>query len=90
MPRYYAALNGDGELPPTVCNAPWVSAVIESDGLVKPCFFHQPFGNIYEQPLEAILNSPQAINFRRNLDVQQDPTCRACVCTLQLGRRTPA
>jgi Fe-coproporphyrin III synthase len=90
LPRYYAALNGNGELPRTVCNAPWVSAVIEADGLVKPCFFHQPFGNIYEQPLETILNSPQAINFRRNLDVQQDPTCRACVCTLQLGRRSPA
>jgi len=90
LPRYYAALNGNGELPTTVCNAPWVSTVIEADGMVKPCFFHPSFGNINEQPLEAILNSPRAIAFRRNLDVQQDPTCRACVCTLQLGRRSPA
>jgi len=90
LPRYYAALNGNGELPRTVCNAPWVSTVIEADGDVKPCFFHAPLGNIHQQPLESILNSPAAINFRRNLDVNQDPTCRACVCTLQLGRRTLA
>jgi Fe-coproporphyrin III synthase len=73
-----------------VCNAPWVSTVIEADGEVKPCFFHARLGNIYEQPLETILNSPTAVEFRRKLDVNQDPTCRACVCTLQLGRRTPA
>ncbi|MBI3969500.1 MAG: radical SAM protein, partial [Chloroflexi bacterium] len=24
LPRYFAALNGDGEFPETVCNAPWV------------------------------------------------------------------
>jgi MoaA/NifB/PqqE/SkfB family radical SAM enzyme len=28
------------------CNAPWVSAVVESDGTVRPCFFHAPIGNI--------------------------------------------
>ena len=66
----------------TTCNAPWVSTVIETDGMVRPCFFHRSFGNIYEQPLESIVNSPEMISFRKNLDVQQDPTCRACVCTL--------
>ena len=47
--------------------------------MVRPCFFHRSFGNIYEQSLEPILNSPEMISFRKNLDVQQDPTCRACV-----------
>jgi MoaA/NifB/PqqE/SkfB family radical SAM enzyme len=33
------------------CNAPWVSAVIEASGDVRPCFFHPVFGNIHRQPL---------------------------------------
>ena len=28
------------------CNAPWVSAVLESDGVVRPCFFHRPIGTV--------------------------------------------
>jgi MoaA/NifB/PqqE/SkfB family radical SAM enzyme len=90
LPRYYAALNGLGEFPTTVCNAPWVSSVVEADGTVRPCFFHRSFGNIHEQPLETILNSADAVAFRRDLDVKTDPICRTCVCTLSLGRRSPA
>src|SRR5207248_2759841 len=41
LPQYYAALNGLGPLPTTVCNAPWVSSVVEADGTVRPCFFHR-------------------------------------------------
>src|SRR5262249_53575655 len=33
------------------CNAPWVSAVIEASGDVRPCFFHPAVGNIHDQPL---------------------------------------
>lgn len=88
LPRYFAALNGDGAFPPTVCNAPWVSTVIEADGTVRPCFFHRALGNIHDRPLEEILNSDDAIAFRRQLDVRTDPICRKCVCTLRLGART--
>jgi Fe-coproporphyrin III synthase len=90
LPRYYAALNGSGEFPTTVCNAPWVSSVVEADGTVRPCFFHRSLGNIHEQPLDEILNSPDAVAFRRELDVTTNPICKACVCTLSLGRRSPA
>lgn len=89
LPRYYAALNGDGDFPAVTCNAPWVSTVVEADGSVRPCFFHRTLGNIHEQPLEQILNSPNAVAFRRVLDVRQDPICRRCVCTLHLGSRRP-
>lgn len=89
LPRYFAALHGDGEFPATVCNAPWVSTVIEADGEVRPCFFHPSLGNIRDRPLETILNAPESVAFRRQLDVLTDPVCRACVCTLSLGRRTP-
>lgn len=90
LPRYYAALNGLGDLPTTVCNAPWVSSVVEADGTVRPCFFHKALGNIHEQSLDAILNSPEAVAFRRELDVTENPVCKVCVCTLSLGRRSPA
>ena len=83
--QYFAALNGDGAFPRTICNAPWVSTVVEADGTVRPCFFHRALGNLREQPLETILNSPEAIAFRRGLDVRGDPICRRCVCTLKLG-----
>ena len=90
LPRYYAALNGLGEFPTTVCNAPWVSSVVEADGTVRPCFFHAPFGNVHDNTLEDILNSPAAVEFRRTLDVNENPICKTCVCTLSMGRRTPA
>lgn len=83
--QYYKAINGLGEYPGTVCNAPWVSAVIESDGRVMPCFFHKPYGNIYERDFLEIINSPEAIAFRKNLDMGNDPICKKCVCSLKLG-----
>jgi Fe-coproporphyrin III synthase len=85
--QYYKAVNGLAEYPGTVCNAPWVSAVIESDGSVMPCFFHKPYGNIYNAGFKEIINSDQAIAFRKKLDVNTDPTCKKCVCSLKLGVR---
>lgn len=84
---YYAALNGDGEFPAVSCNAPWVSTVIEADGTVRPCFFHPPLGNIHDATLDEILNSEQGVQFRKRLDVSQDPICRRCVCSLNLSLR---
>jgi len=69
------------------CNAPWVSSVIEASGEVRPCFFHPSLGNIHEQPLRQIVNSPQALGFRATLDVATNPVCRRCVCSLHLPRR---
>jgi MoaA/NifB/PqqE/SkfB family radical SAM enzyme len=89
LPQYYAALNGMGEFPRTVCNAPWVSSVVEADGTVRPCFFHRSLGNIHDNTLEEVLNSPEAVAFRRDLDVTTNPICKVCVCTLSLGRRSP-
>jgi MoaA/NifB/PqqE/SkfB family radical SAM enzyme len=65
------------------CNAPWVSAVLESDGIVRPCFFHRPIGTVANgSSLLNVLNSPEAISFRRSLDVSTNPVCRRCVCSL--------
>ena len=67
------------------CNAPWVSAVIEADGTVRPCFFHRSLGNLHQAPLMEILNSELAVDFRRRLDIPNDPVCQRCVCSLNLS-----
>jgi MoaA/NifB/PqqE/SkfB family radical SAM enzyme len=72
------------EIPPEapLCNAPWISAVIEVDGSVRPCFFHPSFGNIENAGLEETINSPDAQHFRQTLDVAKNLTCQRCVCSL--------
>jgi len=88
--RHYSAVIGDAQPEPRRCNAPWVSAVVEADGAVRPCFFHPPFGSLHDGPLDEVLTSDRAVDFRRGLDVATDPVCRTCVCTLWLspGRRS--
>ncbi len=83
--QYYAAFYNQGAFPYKKCNAPWVSTVVEADGTVRPCFFHEPLGNIREQSLEKILNSDKAIQFRKELDVANNSTCIKCVCSLNLS-----
>jgi Fe-coproporphyrin III synthase len=69
------------------CNAPWVSAVVESNGDVRPCFFHAVIGNTAGTTLGAVLNGPQAIAFRESLRVADNPICQRCVCSLYVETR---
>ena len=75
-----------GQVPAVAprCNAPWVSSVIEAGGQVRPCFFHAPIGNINQQTVAEAINSNEALEFRANLDIATNPTCRRCVCSLYL------
>jgi MoaA/NifB/PqqE/SkfB family radical SAM enzyme len=68
------------------CNAPWVSAVIEASGDVRPCFFHPVLGNIHSRALPDILNGSEALHFRANLDVGHNEICQRCVCSLYIPR----
>jgi MoaA/NifB/PqqE/SkfB family radical SAM enzyme len=86
--QYYTASYGLNPFPYKKCNAPWVSAVVEADGTVRPCFFLPPLGNIHERTLDKILNSPEAIEFRKTLDMDSNETCKRCVCYLHLSPRT--
>ncbi len=81
---YFRAVHDAVSFPKVVCNAPWVSTVVEADGTVRPCFFHPPFGNVHDASLLEILNSERAVAFRRTLDMRRDPVCSRCVCTLKL------
>ncbi len=83
--QYFQALLGDGDFAPIECNAPWVSTVIETDGTVRPCFFQPALGNIRSAgSLDAVLNAPEAVAWRRGLDTHRNAICRKCVCSLQL------
>jgi len=86
--NYYAAFYGHNPFPYKKCNAPWVSAVIEADGDIKPCFFMNSIGNIADTELATALNSKQSIGFRKNLDTSGHPTCTKCVCSLNLSPLT--
>ncbi len=73
-----------GERPPTapICNAPWVSAVLEVDGSVRPCFFHRSVGNVAARTLEEVINGDDARQFRNSLNIDTNAICRRCVCSL--------
>lgn len=81
--RHFRAHLGCVEPVAPLCNAPWVSAFVEADGTVRPCFFHAPIGRIDGQTtLAQVVNGAEAIAFRAGLDVASNPTCRRCVCSL--------
>jgi MoaA/NifB/PqqE/SkfB family radical SAM enzyme len=80
--HHFEAQLGQRELAAPRCNAPWVSAVVETNGTLRPCFFHPPIGNVRLQGLRGALNSPEAAAFRAGLDVASDPICRRCTCSL--------
>jgi MoaA/NifB/PqqE/SkfB family radical SAM enzyme len=80
--QYYAAIIGIEKFPQRKCNAPWVSAVVESDGEVRPCFFHEPYGNMFGNEFLEVVNSEKAVQFRKNLDMTTNPICQKCVCWL--------
>lgn len=63
------------ERPP--CDAPRWSAVVENDGSVRPCFFHESMGDA-RQGLSAVRRG----NARPALSAIEAPnaTCERCVC----------
>jgi Fe-coproporphyrin III synthase len=79
--HFRAALGLEGAVSP-VCNAPWVSAVIETDGSVRPCFFHKSAGNLKRGTLAEVINGEHALHFRSELNIAANPTCQNCVCSL--------
>jgi len=84
--RRFRAHLGQASFESPKCNAPWVSAVVEADGTVRPCFFHRGIGNIHQSTLEEIVNGKAAQDFRAQLEIAKDPICRRCVCALYRDR----
>ena len=87
LPQYYAALLGHAPFPSVTCNAPWMSAVVEADGDVKPCFFHEAVGNIRRTPLPQLIDGNLRA-FRHALDVGTNAICERCVCSMRTTWRS--
>jgi MoaA/NifB/PqqE/SkfB family radical SAM enzyme len=82
IPRRFHEHLGHASPESPICNAPWVSAVIEVDGSVRPCFFHRPVGSITASTLEEVVNGMTARLFRQTLSLRENPICQRCVCSL--------
>jgi radical SAM protein with 4Fe4S-binding SPASM domain len=66
-----------------------MSLVVEADGRVRPCFFHDYIGNLRDETLQAIV-ADRLPAFRARLDVSTNPVCTRCVCSMRTGfRSTP-
>ena len=71
-----------------LCIMPWIYMEIFPDGTVTPCCAtgHHPLGNIQDNSIEEIWNSPNINKFR--LDMLKDSlpnSCFACIITEKLG-----
>jgi len=85
---YFAALNGQGEYPSPRCNAPHLSAVVEVDGSLRPCFFLPRIGKLGDGTLLETLNGPPALEMRTAYRTGQRTECARCICSLYQGPRT--
>ena len=86
---HYRARLGTAAWEAPRCNAPWVSAVLETDGTVRPCFFHPPIGRIGDtHSLLEILKRPTAIHSAAvSMWQPTQPAAAACArCTGQVHR----
>jgi MoaA/NifB/PqqE/SkfB family radical SAM enzyme len=68
---------------PPECDAPWWSLVVEADGAVRPCFFHEGVGDARE----GVRRLRSSERYRAALAGIRapNPTCQACVCPKRAG-----
>jgi Fe-coproporphyrin III synthase len=83
LQQYYAALCGTARFPPTRCNAPEFSAVMEPGGRINPCFFIQgPASQDARMRLDDALNDEPMRRLRADIHLGRRPECERCVCTM--------
>jgi MoaA/NifB/PqqE/SkfB family radical SAM enzyme len=89
MVDYFGALLGQTAFPSVRCNAPHLSAVIEVDGSLRPCYFLPKMGKIDVggTPLQTAMNTSTALEIRRAYRRGARPECERCVCPLYKGAR---
>ncbi len=79
---YFRAVCGLGGFPAVRCNAPEFSAVLESDGSVRPCFFISgPPSSSSSTGFEQTLNAPAMQSLRADIRAQRRTECARCVCS---------
>jgi MoaA/NifB/PqqE/SkfB family radical SAM enzyme len=83
LQQYYAALRGLTRFPPTRCNAPEFSAVMEPGGRIHPCFFIQgPSTQDTRMRLDDLLNDEPMRRLRADIHFGRRSECQRCVCSM--------
>jgi MoaA/NifB/PqqE/SkfB family radical SAM enzyme len=84
LARHLRASGGEGTHLRPPCDAPWWSSVVETDGSLRPCFFHGRVGNV-RGGLVALRRSAA---YRSALDgiAADNATCDRCVCPKERPR----
>jgi MoaA/NifB/PqqE/SkfB family radical SAM enzyme len=80
--RHLDATAGRGSFERPPCDAPWWSSVVEADGALRPCFFHEAVGDA-RQGLSHLRGGAR---YRRALGMirERNATCERCVCPKRL------
>jgi MoaA/NifB/PqqE/SkfB family radical SAM enzyme len=84
---FFAAAHGLASFPAPRCNAPQLSAVVETDGRLRPCYFLPSGGSVAEQPLANMLNDAALRALRRAYRNGERAECDRCVCPLYRSAR---
>lgn len=89
MIGYFNGVIGDAVFPPVACNAPHLSAVIEVDGSLRPCYFLPKMGRLQGKGrfMDAF-NAPEAVALRRAYRNGERAECGRCVCPLHKNARS--
>jgi MoaA/NifB/PqqE/SkfB family radical SAM enzyme len=87
MISYFGALTGGEDFSPVKCNAPHISAVIEVDGSLRPCYFLPKMGKINGGGISGEINMPEALALRAAYRAGERAECERCVCPLYKGGR---
>ena len=88
MLSYFGAITGQNDFPALRCNAPHLSAIIEVDGSLRPCYFLPTMGRVNGTPLHTAINTPAALDLRRAYRAGERSECGRCVCPLYKGGRS--
>jgi MoaA/NifB/PqqE/SkfB family radical SAM enzyme len=65
------------------CDAPWWSSVVDADGSLRPCFFHDPVGDVRAGLVATRGGGEYAASLRAIRG--RNPVCDRCVCPKQRG-----
>jgi Fe-coproporphyrin III synthase len=76
--RHLDASAGRARFERPGCDSPWWSSVVEADGALRPCFFHEPVGDAREG-LRALRGS-EAYRAALSRIRRPNATCERCVC----------
>ena len=93
MLGYFGAVLHQDTFPQVRCNAPHLSAIIEVDGTLRPCYFLPAMGKVKSSPqgepvpLHEAINTPEALDLRRAYRQGERAECQSCVCPLYKGAR---